>query len=84
MNFAAPVPIAANTVYVVSYHTAVGNYAYTRNFFTSKGRDSGPLHALRSNGSSGNGVYHFDSSIVFPDSTFKSTNYWVDVVFVPE
>ena len=83
VNFATPVAIAANTVYVVSYHTAVGNYAYTWNYFTSAGRDNGPLHALRSSDSGGNGVYQYDSSIVFPDSTFRSTNYWVDVVFVP-
>ena len=84
VNFATPVAIAANTVYLVSYHTAVGNYAYTWNYFTSAGRDNGPLHALRSSDSGGNGVYQYDSSIVFPDSTFKSTNYWVDVVVVPE
>jgi Domain of unknown function (DUF4082)/Bacterial Ig-like domain/Bacterial Ig domain len=83
VNFATPVAIAANTVYVVSYHTNVGSYAYTHNYFASEGSDNGPLHALRSSGSSGNGVYQYDSSIVFPDSTFRSTNYWVDVVFVP-
>jgi hypothetical protein len=82
VNFSTPVSIAANTVYVVSYHTDVGNYAYTSQYFASKGVDSGPLHALRNGESGGNGVYRYGGTR-FPSSTFNATNYWVDVVFVP-
>ena len=83
VNFATPVAIAANTVYVVSYHTNVGSYAYTSNYFASAGIDNGPLHALRNGVSGGNGVYRY-GGVAFPSSTFNSTNYWVDVVFVPQ
>ena len=82
VNFPAPVSIAANTVYVVSYHTDVGNYAYTSAYFASQGVDSGPLHALRNGVSGGNGVFRYGRSR-FPTSTHEATNYWVDVMFVP-
>ena len=83
VTFSTPVSIAANTVYVVSYHTNVGNYAYTSAYFASKGVDSAPLHAPATGAvSGGNGVYRYATSSVFPTSTFNATNYWVDVVFV--
>ena len=83
VTFSAPVAIAANTVYVVSYHTNVGRYAYTSAAFASAGVDNGPLHALGNGVSGGNGVYRY-GALAFPNSTFNSTNYWVDVVFVPQ
>jgi hypothetical protein len=82
VSFATPVTIAANTVYVVSYHTNVGNYAYTSAYFASRGVDTPPLHALANGVSGGNGVYRYGAT-AFPNSTFNSNNYWVDVVFVP-
>jgi hypothetical protein len=82
VTFSTPVSITANTVYVVSYHTNVGNYAYTHNTFANAGVDNGPLHALRAGVSGGNGVFRY-GGVVFPDQSFNSSNYWVDVVFVP-
>ncbi|MGO7704555.1 DUF4082 domain-containing protein, partial [Rhizobium ruizarguesonis] len=38
---------------------------------------SGPLTAP----ASGNGVYTYGSAILYPTSTYQSTNYWVDVMF---
>jgi hypothetical protein len=32
---------------------------------------------------SANGVYAYTSTGVFPTDSFNSTNYWVDVMFVP-
>src|SRR5262249_60295793 len=43
--FAAPVPIAANTLYVASYHTNVGHYSQSTSYFSAAGVDAGPLHA---------------------------------------
>jgi hypothetical protein len=83
VTFSSPVAIAANTVYVVSYHTNVGNYAYTHNTFALAGVDNGPLHALKAGVSGGNGVYTY-GGVVFPTSSFNSSNYWVDVVFLPQ
>ena len=75
--------ITANTVYVVSYHTNVGNYAFDEPYFAAGGVDNAPLHALQDGVSGGNGVYIYGASL-FPFQTYNSTNYWVDVVFVPQ
>lgn len=80
VNFAAPVPIAADTVYVASYHTSVGYYAADSAYFASAGTDRAPLHALRDGESGGNGVYAYGSSR-FPTNVYNATNYWMDVVF---
>jgi hypothetical protein len=78
VNFATPVSITANTTYVASYHTNVGHYAEDDWYFTSP-VNSGPLHAP----SGANGVYKYDRAggSHFPNQTFDSANYYVDVVF---
>jgi hypothetical protein len=78
-TFQTPIPIEANTTYVVSYSAPAGRYAATPGYFESSGRDNGPLHALRDGVDSGNGVIGPIGQ--FPDQTIMSTNYWVDVVF---
>nr|WP_281005309.1 DUF4082 domain-containing protein [Mesorhizobium sp. DCY119] len=85
VNFATPVTITANTTYVASYHTT-GAYVATDGFFTS-GVTSGPLTALSSAATGGNGVYSYGGSAaagLFPTSTFDSANYYADVVFRPQ
>jgi hypothetical protein len=81
--FATPVAITANTVYVASYHGTVGHYSFDLNYFTSKGADNPPLHALTNGVSGGNGVYAYGTSSTFPTVTYGAVNYWVDVVFQP-
>ncbi len=81
VNFATPVAIAANTVYVGSYHCTVGHYSEDDNYFASKGVDNPPLHALTNGVSGGNGVYAYGASSVFPNQTWNAANYWADVVF---
>jgi len=83
VNFATPVSITANTVYVASYHCSGGHYADDSNYFSNSGIDNPPLHALASGVSGANGVYTYGATTVFPTSTFLASNYWVDVVFVP-
>lgn len=80
VNFSTPVSIAANTIYVVSYHTSVGHYADDQNYFAIQGVDNAPLHAL-ANTTSVDGVYAYGSSSTFPVSGWRSSNYWVDLVF---
>jgi hypothetical protein len=80
VNFAGPVAITANTTYVASYHTDTGFYAFNGGYFATRGVDSPPLHALRDGVDGGNGVYRYGGS-AFPDFSFNSSNYWVDVVF---
>ncbi|WP_112661843.1 DUF4082 domain-containing protein [Microvirga flavescens] len=81
-SFSSPVAITAGTTYVVSYHSN-GRYAATTNFFTSD-VTNGSLTALADTASSGNGVYAYGSSGLFPSNTFQKTNYWVDVIFNPQ
>src|SRR5262249_18787059 len=57
-NFNTPVQIAPNTMYVASYHTTSGFYSADAGYFTSKGVDTPPLHAL-ANSVSPNGVYQY-------------------------
>lgn len=80
VNFTTPVAIAANTVYVVSYFAPRGRYASDESYFVS-GVDNGVLHALSDSAAGGNGLYRYGTSSGFPNATWASTNYWVDVVF---
>jgi len=77
VNFATPVGIVANTVYVASYHAVAGHYSADLNYFSTAGVDHAPLHAP----SGSNGVYSYGASSVFPSQVWNATNYWVDVVF---
>ncbi len=81
VNFATPVAVAANTVYVASYHTNIGHYSDGQNYFATTGVDNPPLHALANGVSGGNGVYAYGSTSTFPNLTWNMTNYWVDVSF---
>lgn len=80
--FTSPVLIAANTTYIVSYHTSSGTYTATGNALNSS-VTNGPLTALNGNISGGNGVYAYGVSPTFPTNTFGNANYWADVVFTP-
>jgi hypothetical protein len=80
--FASPVAVTANTTYVAAYLAPNGHYSVTSSAFASKPFDNPPLHAL-ANSTSPNGVYAYSKTLVSPISTFKSTNYWVDVLFEP-
>jgi hypothetical protein len=83
MLLASPVAISSNTVYVASFHCTLGHYSEDDNYFTSKGADNPPLHALTNGVSGGNGVYAYGTSSVFPSSTWNAADYWVDIVFQP-
>ena len=83
VNFATPVAISANVVYVASYYAPNGHYAADGGYFASAGVDNGPIHLMSNGESGGNGVYVYASSSSFPSQTFNATNYWVDVVFTP-
>ncbi|MBK8986876.1 MAG: DUF4082 domain-containing protein [Chloroflexi bacterium] len=78
-----PVAITANTVYIASYGTENGNYAFSANYFTSQGVDNGPLRALSASESptpGTNGVLN-ETPGLFPNESFNDANYWVDAVF---
>jgi hypothetical protein len=81
VSFSAPVPIAANTVYIASYFAPTGHYSADSNYFAKAGVDRPPLHALANGVSGPNGVYLYSASSGFPTSSYQSTNYWVDVEY---
>jgi len=81
VNFATPVAVAANTTYIASYFAPAGEYAVNQAYFTSA-VTSGPLTALADGTDGGNGVFIYGTGNSFPNQTYNSSNYWVDVMWV--
>lgn len=79
-SFATPIRIASNTTYVVSYFAPRGRYSLNSDYFQAADVRQGNLVALRSTAAEGNGVYVYSTNS-FPRQTWKSSNYWVDVLF---
>jgi Domain of unknown function (DUF4082) len=81
LMFNPPVPVQAGHTYVASYHVPDTQYALQYGFFAASGYTAGPITALSSPDSSGNGVYCYDndpaSCAAFPVNTYRDTNYWV-------
>ena len=82
VTFANPIAISANTTYVASYFTPTGHYSVSSNYFSSES-DAPPLHFLEDGVDGSNGVFSYSATSAFPVSSFKSSNYWVDVTYVP-
>ncbi|HEY4308987.1 MAG TPA: Ig-like domain-containing protein [Pirellulales bacterium] len=72
--FSTPVAVSAGVTYVASYHTNVGHYSVSSNYFSS-GYSNGPL-SVAANG----GVYSYGAG-GFPSSSYQGSNYWVDPLF---
>jgi hypothetical protein len=80
LTFQTPVAIAADTVYIASYHTGSG-YLVSFNGPQDLGADNGPLHALRDGADGPSAMFIYGPPGVFPSQTRMMTRYWVDVVF---
>ncbi len=78
-SFPTPVAVTAGTTYVASYFAPNGHYAVNESYFTAA-TARGPLTALQSGTDGVNGVYRYGTS-GFPSTSYKASNYWVDVVF---
>jgi hypothetical protein len=81
VNLPSSVALTPGTTYIVSYHTN-GFYSADPSFFNDA-VTTGPLTAPSSSPSAGNGVYAYGTSGTFAGSTYNSTNYWVDLAFLP-
>ena len=77
--FSAPVSVSAGTTYVASYHSD-GNYSADPGYFAST-HTNGVLIAPASTAGSGNGLYAYGTSSLFPTNSFNATGYDVDVLF---
>lgn len=82
-QLSSPVAVSANTTYIVSYHAPNG-YSSSNGYFAASGVNAAPLRALQNGEDGTNGVYKYGPSGTFPDESYQSSNYWVDVVFVED
>ena len=82
LMFSTPVPIAANTTYVASYHLVSGIYAVAGGQFLNGGTDNGPLHALAHGVAGPNGLIGASPDTKFPAWPSMGDNYWVDVILI--
>ncbi|WP_433613951.1 DUF4082 domain-containing protein [Dactylosporangium sp. CA-139114] len=80
LQFANPVPIAANTTYIASYYTPTGHYSYDSAYFATKGAGPTAVQLLKSGVDGSNGVYKYGTGGGFPNLSWNDTNYWVDVI----
>ena len=86
VNFSSPVAIQPNTTYVAAYFAPNGHYSATEFAMDHPPAigptilDAPPLHVLPDTGN-GNGLYQYTRRPPFPQNTYQSENYWVDVVF---
>ncbi|HYR16318.1 MAG TPA: Ig-like domain-containing protein, partial [Mycobacterium sp.] len=81
--FASQVIIQPATTYVVSYFAAAGHYSDDQYYLGRAGVDQWPLHALKSGVDGPNGVFFYGAS-GFPNQTWFSDSYGVDVLFTPD
>jgi hypothetical protein len=79
--FASPIPVVANTTYVVSYSSPSGHFALTPGQFASAGVVQYPLRALQSGVDGQNAVFKSGAIGAFPTDSYQGANYWVDVIF---
>jgi hypothetical protein len=82
VNFTNPVPISADTTYIVAYHTNAYYSSDSGYFKTAK--TSGHLTALADGTDGGNGLITYGAADAPPTTSTNQTNYWVDVVFQPQ
>jgi hypothetical protein len=80
VNLQTPVAITAGVDYIVTYHSSLGYYSSTANFFTGD-LVNGPLTAPADANGVGNGLFQYSPTPVFPTQTSQQRNYFVDLVF---
>ena len=81
-TFSNPVTVTAGTPYIVSYYSN-GHYAYTPGFFEDT-YGNGPLSVAGNASGTGNSYYAYGNASAFPNNSAGGTNYWVDVLYVPD
>ena len=82
MALAVPLVLDTGVTYVVSCFSSSGDYGYTGAHFTST-ISSGPIRGLADGVDGNNGLFKYTGSSAFPDQSFNSSGYFVDIVFSP-
>ncbi len=72
-SFGEPVAITAGTTYVASYYAPNGHYSADLDYYANQYVNT-PLQSVGSGG-----VYTYSNG--FPNSNYRETNYYIDVVF---
>lgn len=73
--FASPVAITAGTSYIVACFSSAGWYSSDNTGFKT------PIVNAPLTGTTG--VYKYSTAAAFPSSTYQTSNYWVDGMYVP-
>lgn len=73
-----PIRLTAGRTYVASYFAPDGGYATTEDDLTAAQSVNG--FSLRANA----GVYNYGSKTRFPTTTYRGSNYLVDIVYSPD
>jgi hypothetical protein len=81
MRFTSAVPVTAGQTYVASYTAPQGRYAVGNDAFYDNPKESPPLRVDGGFGAQAAGVFAAPGS--FPNQSYYSSNYYVDVQFSP-
>ena len=77
--FEPAIPIAANTTYIAAYYSNEGYYSATT-YGLKTAITNGPLTALADSSDGSNGLFKYTDTPDFPDRTYMSNNYWIDII----
>jgi hypothetical protein len=77
-----PFPVQTGTNFVVGVFLPRGDYGSRLNVYTAD-RTRGNLTAPASSKVAGNGRYVYGSALAYPNATYQSGSYYLDVVFKP-
>src|SRR5258706_3807142 len=83
MLFTTPIGVTAGTTYIASYFSSTGAYSVTEDYFVSA-TVNGNLRALADGEDGNNGIFKSGATSTpptYPNLTFHTSNYWVDIVF---
>ena len=78
-TFATPVKMAANTTFIASCFSSLGYYN-SSDWTLYANITNGTLTILADGKDGPNGVFKYTNSPAFPDSSFRKTNYWIDII----
>lgn len=77
-----PVAVGPGKLYVASVFNESGFYVSEPNGYCCNDLGAGPVYGIAFDSASKNGIYH-PGGAGFPDRSYHSSNYFVDVVFTP-
>jgi hypothetical protein len=63
-------------VYVASYYSPTANYSAVNDYYDTA-ITTGPITAIAGVGAEVNGVFRYSDVTVYPDMSYRNSNYWV-------